>query len=87
MLTCKRYDRSSQDIRELHARIDVPCLVLVGDQDQRTPIALSREIAGLIRGSRLEVIPDSGHLPNLDNPSWFHQAVDTFLSAGTRVTA
>lgn len=72
----------TQDIRDLHARIEVPCLVLIGDQDQRTPMALSQEIAGLIPGSRLETVPDSGHLPNLDNPPAFFRAIDRFLASG-----
>jgi pimeloyl-ACP methyl ester carboxylesterase len=69
----------SQDGRALMARIDVPALVVIGDQDQRTPLPLSQEILGLLPKARLELIPQAAHLANLDNPVGFHHAVDQFL--------
>jgi pimeloyl-ACP methyl ester carboxylesterase len=49
--------------------IKCPTLVLVGDDDQATPLELSREIAAGIAGSRLVVIPESGHLSTLEQPA------------------
>jgi pimeloyl-ACP methyl ester carboxylesterase len=43
-------------------------LVLVGDSDQGTPPALSKEIAAAIPNSRLVVIPDCGHMSTLERP-------------------
>jgi pimeloyl-ACP methyl ester carboxylesterase len=43
-------------------------LVLVGDGDELTPPTLSQEIAAGIRGSRLVVIPDCGHLSTVERP-------------------
>ena len=48
--------------------IAAPTLVLVGDGDEATPPELSREIASLIPGSRLTVIPECGHLSTLERP-------------------
>jgi pimeloyl-ACP methyl ester carboxylesterase len=48
--------------------IKCPTLVLVGDGDQLTPPALSEEMAALIPGSRLVVVPDCGHLSTLERP-------------------
>jgi pimeloyl-ACP methyl ester carboxylesterase len=45
-----------------------PTLVLVGDGDELTPPTLSQEIAAGIRGSRLVVIPDCGHLSTVERP-------------------
>lgn len=52
-----------------------PTLVLVGDDDQLTPPKLAEEIAGGIRGARLVVIPDCGHLSRLERPTAMNQAL------------
>jgi pimeloyl-ACP methyl ester carboxylesterase len=54
-------------------------LVLVGEHDAIAPPHLSRELAGLIPGAQLVVIPDAGHLPNEENPAAFNHAIRTFL--------
>lgn len=57
------------DIRDqLHA-IGLPTLVAVGADDTVLPPACSRDIAELIPGARLEVIPDAAHLSALDQPT------------------
>jgi pimeloyl-ACP methyl ester carboxylesterase len=33
-----------------------------------------------IKGSRLEVLPDAGHLLNLEQPELFNQAIGDFLA-------
>ena len=63
------------DSRPTLAAIQCPTLVLVGDGDELTPPELSREIAAGIRGSRLVVVPECGHLPTLERP----QAVNAAL--------
>lgn len=56
------------DSRPGLSAIKCPTLILVGDGDQLTPPALSEEMAGLIPGSRLIVVPDCGHLSTLERP-------------------
>jgi pimeloyl-ACP methyl ester carboxylesterase len=63
------------DSRPGLAAIGCPTLVLVGDSDEATPPELSREMAAAIRGSRLVVIPDCGHLSTIERP----EAVTTAL--------
>jgi len=48
--------------------IRCPTLVLVGEGDQLTPLHLAEEMAGLIPGSHLVVVPGSGHLSTLEQP-------------------
>jgi 3-oxoadipate enol-lactonase len=71
----------AQDARALMAAIQVPALVVIGDQDLRTPLPLSQEVAGLVPGAKFDIIPGAAHLANLDNPAGFHQAVDQFLQS------
>jgi pimeloyl-ACP methyl ester carboxylesterase len=63
------------------AAVTVPAQVLVGDQDDVTPRAAAERIAAGIKGARLEVIADAGHLSNLDNPAGFNAALLGFLTA------
>ena len=59
--------------------IRVPTLVLVGDEDSITPPALSEQLVSLIPGATIAVIAGAGHLANLEQPTAFNAAVDTFL--------
>jgi len=58
--------------------IHVPTLITVGDHDECDP-SLSREMNRLIPGSRLVVLPDSGHMNFQDQPDRFLEAVGGFL--------
>ncbi len=60
--------------------IRCPTLVLVGDGDQLTPPALSEEMAALIPGSTLVVVPDCGHLSTLERPEAVTQALMAWLA-------
>lgn len=60
------------------AGLTMPTLVIVGDQDQPF-LDPSREMAEMIPGARLAVIPDAGHSPQFEAPSaWWH-AFSSFL--------
>jgi 3-oxoadipate enol-lactonase len=68
------------DQRDRVAEITVPTLVICGDEDQPTPPELSRELHEAIAGSRLEMIPNAGHLTNLEQPDAFNSAVERLLA-------
>lgn len=68
------------DQRDRATAIGVPTLVLVGDEDVITPPALSSELAALIPGAEMQVIPAAGHLANIEQPAAFNAAFDAFLS-------
>jgi 3-oxoadipate enol-lactonase len=57
------------DLRPYASEIGTPTLCLVGDEDGSTPVALVKETAALIAGSRFEIIQGAGHLPNVEKPS------------------
>ena len=59
--------------------LKAPTLLLWGEQDALTPLAMARVFQRLIPGSRLEVIPQCGHLPCLEKPAEFNQALLNFL--------
>ena len=67
------------DQRDRVAEIDVPTLIVCGDQDRPTPPALSEDLHRMIPGSRLEMIADAGHLTNLEQPAEFNRLVEAFI--------
>ena len=68
------------DQRDRAAAIDVPTLILVGDEDGITPPELSEELARLITGSQLVRIARAGHLANAEQPQAFNSAIESFLA-------
>jgi pimeloyl-ACP methyl ester carboxylesterase len=56
------------NLRDVLSGITAPTMVIVGQDDQMTPVALSREIHALTPRSTLHVIPDCGHLPPIEKP-------------------
>ncbi|QKK01251.1 MAG: alpha/beta fold hydrolase [Pseudomonadota bacterium] len=69
--------------------IDVPALVVVGEEDRSLPPALSRQIHERLPGSTLRVIPRAGHLSSLERPQAVNAALLEFLGqhAGGESTA
>ncbi|MFN7917172.1 MAG: alpha/beta fold hydrolase [Vicinamibacterales bacterium] len=61
--------------------IDVPSLVIVGEEDALTPPALSRTMASALPNATLAVIPGAGHLSNLEQPQAFNAEVEGFLES------
>ncbi|MNQ67013.1 Pimeloyl-[acyl-carrier protein] methyl ester esterase [compost metagenome] len=57
------------DAVPLLAEIRVPTLIVVGADDQLTPVAEARLMHERIPGSRLEILPQCGHLPPLEEPA------------------
>ncbi len=66
-------------------RIKVPTLVLAGQEDGALPAC--RFIHEKIKESKLVVIPDAGHLSNLDQPVAFNHAVLEYLASVDQIRA
>ena len=52
--------------------------MIVGQEDVLTPPADAERIAKGIHGAQLVVIPNAGHLSNLEQPEQFTSAVEAF---------
>ena len=68
------------DSRHLLVDIDVPTVVIVGRQDQVTPLARSQEMAADIANSRLVVLEECGHMSPLEKPVEVTDALRRWLS-------
>jgi pimeloyl-ACP methyl ester carboxylesterase len=68
------------DSRPMLVDIEVPTVVIVGRQDQATPLARSHEMAADIAPSRLVVAEDCGHMSPLERPEEVTAALRRWLS-------
>ncbi|HKD70469.1 MAG TPA: alpha/beta fold hydrolase [Candidatus Binataceae bacterium] len=68
------------DSRPALPTVSTPTLVLVGAEDILTPIEQSAEIAHLIPGAKLQVLPRGGHAMALEYTSDTARAIFAFLA-------
>ncbi|HVX39747.1 MAG TPA: alpha/beta fold hydrolase [Gemmatimonadaceae bacterium] len=69
------------DSTPILGNIDVPTLVIGGEEDAVTPPKAMRALHDRIPGSRLEVIAQAGHLSNVERPAAFNTVVSEFLGS------
>lgn len=68
------------DNRAFLAEITCPTVVIVGEQDVLTPVKVAQEMHEGIAGSRLEVIPDCGHLSTMERPAVVNAILKEWLA-------
>ena len=66
---------------DLLPRIAVPTLLIWGEQDVRSPLGVARQFERAIPDTTLVVIPDAGHVSNLEQPERFNETVREFCRA------
>lgn len=71
--------RDRPDDRATVASLDVPLLVVVGDDDPMIPVETARELAGAAPDGTFELVPGAGHLVSLERPEEFNRALAEFL--------
>ena len=71
------------DQRDLLPRITVPTLLIWGDQDVRSSLSVARQFDRAIPDTKLVVIPQCGHVSNLEQPERVNEAVREFCRANS----
>ncbi|MFW9853763.1 MAG: alpha/beta fold hydrolase [Candidatus Thorarchaeota archaeon] len=69
------YDFKLQDL----AKVRVPTLVLNGQYEPKSIFKHARKMQELITDCEVDIIPDAGHVTNLENIGDFNQRIKTFL--------
>lgn len=67
------------DATHWYKQIKVPTLIIGGNEDLIAPLSHSHELQEGIPGSKLHVFEKIGHMPNVEKPREFSQAVIDFL--------
>ncbi|MFI4988670.1 MAG: alpha/beta fold hydrolase [Alphaproteobacteria bacterium] len=79
---CRALERV--DLAPVLPSIRHPTLVIVGELDAATPVALARQLAAGIKGAEFVLLPACGHCPPLEQPEVFLGAVSGFLGLERR---
>jgi pimeloyl-ACP methyl ester carboxylesterase len=79
MLAARLNTESPVDWRARLPEITQPTLVIAGAEDKRF-LDASRRLADAIPNARLEIIPNAGHMVNLEEPGRFNEVVMGFLT-------
>ena len=69
------------DTRDVLPGIGVPTLVLWGDDDRRSPMHIAEQIHLAVAHSELAIIPNAGHLSNMEQPAEFNAHIRRFCLA------
>jgi pimeloyl-ACP methyl ester carboxylesterase len=73
-LACDRFNLMNEV-----EKIDLPALILCGDDDQLTPVKYSQFLHSRIKGSKMEVLPSAGHMVMMESPQTFNEKIDGFI--------
>ena len=69
------------DLTDVLPTIQVPTQLIWGALDVRSPLAVAREFERRIPRASLAVIPDCGHVSNLESPQSFNEIARAFLNS------
>jgi 3-oxoadipate enol-lactonase len=67
------------DLRPALSRVKMPVMVLVGEHDEATPPPMSHELAAHLPNAQLKIIAGCAHVPQLQSPAAFLDAIGDFL--------
>ncbi len=67
------------DVLDKIASINVPCLIICGNEDKLTPTKYSQYFKDKVKDSKLVVIKDAGHMVMLEKPKELNKAIEEFI--------
>lgn len=73
-LACDRFD-----VMKEVEKIVLPTLILCGEDDQLTPLKYSQFLQSRIKGSKLEVLPNAGHMVMMESSQAFNEKIGAFI--------
>jgi pimeloyl-ACP methyl ester carboxylesterase len=71
---------ANADLRDVLPRIEIPTLLLYGDQDQRAPRYIAEALHTAIPLSEMVIVPGVGHEINMETPEIFNTEVRRFIN-------
>ncbi len=76
-LACDRFD-----IMNEVEKINLPTLIICGGEDELTPPKYSQFLHQRIKGSKLEILPNAGHMVMMESAEAFNEKVVEFIISG-----
>lgn len=79
LISCLRLLAARPDSWSTVKKIDVPTLLIYGEDDVITPPEVGKEISSKIKKSKFVTIPEAGHLSPYEQPEAVNKAILDFL--------
>jgi 3-oxoadipate enol-lactonase len=73
------------DLREKLKEVKLPCLIIVGKYDPRTPMLDAEMMCKAIPGAIMKILPDCGHFYPLEQPERLSYEIQSFLDSVDRL--
>lgn len=73
------------DSRPILPKIRCPVMVIVGEEDELTPVEVAKEMAEGVANGQLRIIKECGHLAPLERPSETTAAMREWLSSPSQI--
>jgi 3-oxoadipate enol-lactonase len=70
---------SRTDTTQILPSINVPTCIVAGEHDRLTPPAVAESMHKVIPGSKMHVVPNAGHMCNIENSGEFNNILLSFL--------
>jgi pimeloyl-ACP methyl ester carboxylesterase len=71
----------AEDLRSALPEVRITSLLIYGDKDTRAPLDVAHNLHSAISGSKLVVIPNVGHVCNIEAPQQFNAALRSFFDS------
>ena len=68
------------DVRDRVEEIELPALIICGADDQMAPVRFSEFLSERLPISRLEIVPNAGHMVMLEQPEIVAELINNFLN-------
>lgn len=78
------HSMAEADLRDVLPQVRLPTLLLYGELDERSPLHIAEDLRARIPSAQLVVIPDAGHLANVEAPAAFNSQVRRFVASVTQ---
>jgi len=73
-LACDRFDLMNEI-----EKIVLPTLIVCGEDDQLAPVKYSQFLQGRIKGSKMEILPNAGHMVMMEAAQLFNEKIREFI--------
>lgn len=70
----------TDEIEPMYGKIRCPVSILWGEKDEWIPLETGKRLHSAIPNSTFAVVPNAGHLAQLENPDFVHKKIEAFLS-------
>jgi pimeloyl-ACP methyl ester carboxylesterase len=77
-LACDRFDLMSEI-----EKIVLPTLIVCGEDDQLAPVKYSQFLQSRIKGSKMEILPNAGHMVMMEAPQLFNEKIREFIATNS----